>query len=260
MRLPPLFSLFFGLAVLAGCASWEEVRDNSIEGTDIAFESFDDASETINSYPTKSEDYLQSRCPPVKLVNELGTFYDFNTFKSPTEQNLITRVKVGRLSTNCNYTDRSVTVDISLIFEGLLGPAAMRGAPETFFTYPYFIAIMSPTGQLMAREIFAVPMTYGPGQSYQTHTENLRQIIPIERPSDGTEYDILVGFQLNKDQLAYTRALEKARKKAEKNREKEPEAEVRPLNIPMGQEMIIQQPGTPAVLFSPPPSAAPRNP
>ncbi|MGQ0527587.1 MAG: hypothetical protein ACT4OY_06110 [Alphaproteobacteria bacterium] len=199
--------LFLGLCLLtASCASVDTAVNNTIRATDIAKDNLEDISDTAASIPTGSEDYLRSNCPSVKLVNELGVFTDYTNFKNAGKDNLITQVRVSRLSTSCSYTDRSVTVDINLLFEGQLGPAAQRGPHETFFSYPFFIAITSPQNVVMARQVFAAPMAFAPGQTMQTHTEHLRQVIPLQRPTDGPGHNILVGFQLNKHQLAYNRA------------------------------------------------------
>jgi hypothetical protein len=242
VRLLKFAVLTSGLLMLAGCQSWPAVINDTAESTDIVLDSVDEALITTDKIPHKSEDYLTQHCPHIKLVDELGEFYDFSDFRSPTEQNLVTRVKVGKVASHCEYTDKSVTVDLSLIFEGQLGPAAQRSGNETFFSYPYFIAITSPNKVIMAREIFAVPMTYGPGQATQLHHENLRQIIPISKPEHGPTYTILVGFQLNKKQLAYNRVIMKDHKRIEQEKER---AEAAALNgaqpLPPQQTVIIDR-------------------
>ena len=58
----------------------------------------------------------------------------------------------------------------------------------------------------MAKEVFAVSMNFEPGETTRTHTEYLRQIIPIKSKETAFQYQVLVGFQLSPEQLAYNRA------------------------------------------------------
>ena len=91
-------------------------------------------------------------------------------------------------------------------FAGTLGPQARAASGQKpFFSHPFFVAITSDNGDILAKEIFAASLTYPAGADSQTYTERLRQVIPIDNRDRGANYKVLVGFQLTPDQLAYNR-------------------------------------------------------
>lgn len=159
-------------------------------------------------------------CPEVEIVDDLGSFYDFGG-ANPGESNLVTSVQMSQGTTNCEFGPKSVTVDTRLVFSGKIGAkgtVAGGGAPS--FSYPYFVAILAPGGKILAKEVFAVPMTFAAGNEQQ-HIEAFRQIIPSYSQDSAGKHKIAVGFQLTKEQLAYNRELIHQRQEAEKIRLKE---------------------------------------
>ena len=108
----------------------------------------------------------------------------------------------------CTYNDRSVTVDLKLAFDGNLGPKGRKTSKDKpFFSYPFFVAVTSPSGKILAKEIFAASMTYDAGQNEQIYFETLRQIIPTDNRSQGAGYKVMIGFQLAEKQLDYNRKI-----------------------------------------------------
>jgi len=146
-------------------------------------------------------------CPSVEVVNELRDLYEFTNRNEPQQQNMISRATIAKIETACQNSENAVTVDLKMAFEGTLGPRGRSSTQEKpFFSYPFFVAVTSANGRILAKEIFAANITYEAGKDYQTYYENMRQIIPIEARDSGNRYKILVGFQLGPDQLTYNRA------------------------------------------------------
>ncbi len=152
-------------------------------------------------------------CPEVKVVEELRAMNEFTDMSDSGEYNLISRVNIAKVNSSCSNDAHAVTVDLKMNFEGLLGPRAKASANDTpYFSYPFFVAITNSRGDIMAKEIFSANITYPVGKNRQTHSENMRQIIPIEKRHRNAHHKILIGFQLGPDQLAYNREkIKKAR-------------------------------------------------
>jgi hypothetical protein len=169
-----------------------------------------------------SEDLIGGgKCPRVRIVNELSALSEFTNMDRPREDQLISRAHVGTVDAACEYGPKSVTVDLQLAFESVLGPEArVTATDKPFFSYPFFVAVSEPGGEILAKEIFAAAMTFPPGQNRQTYTEKLRQIIPAPNQERGARYQVVVGFQLSEEQLKYNRRIiaqmEEARERAEK--------------------------------------------
>jgi hypothetical protein len=109
-----------------------------------------------------------------------------------------------------------VTVDLKVFFEGTLGPMG-QAAPQPTVSYPFFVAVTSPSGAILAKEVFSAPMTYSAG-GQETYVETMRQIIPIPNKEAGDHFKVLAGFQLSQDQLNYNRAVIASEEAAAKER------------------------------------------
>ena len=220
MKTLKFLTITVSLLALAGCEVTQRsfITDNFNKSRDYVEKSMPDM-----SGGTDNADKLLNKngCPEVDIVDDLGTFYDFGG-ANPGESNLVTSVQMSQGATTCSFGPKSVTIDTRIVFSGKIGPkgsATGGGAPN--FSYPYFVAIMTPGGKILAKEVFAVPMTYAGGD--QQHIEAFRQIIPSYNQDSAGNHKIAVGFQLTKEQLAYNRELIKQRNEAEKIRLKEQE-------------------------------------
>ena len=155
----------------------------------------------------------EGKCPRVEVVDDLRTATDFADAGNMSATNLVSKADIARVESACAYDENTVTVDLSLTFAGTLGPQAdTTGSKKTFMTYPFFVAVTSPSGDILAKEVFSANLTYDPGQTAQTYFDKMRQVIPVESQNRGSRHKILVGFQLSPDQLAYNR--ENAKKTA----------------------------------------------
>ena len=154
-----------------------------------------------------SECLLATPCPQIQIVKDLGSLSDFTDDQRTFYENMIAQMDIKKRQSSCELATSSATVDLALLFTGTLGPKArQQKSDKPFLTYPFFVAVTGPNGKIMAKEIFAVSMSFEPGQTTRTHTEYLRQIIPVRSKETAFQYQVLVGFQLSPEQLAYNRA------------------------------------------------------
>ena len=191
-----LFALGISVLALSACQTWDGVMQD--------MGSLDLPTLDSNSAPVDSRaDALVSNadCPQIETVDELSAYTEFS---QPTPQQpplLISGARLGPIESSCVYAAKSVTVDLKLTVQGERGMQSGTTAPVS---YPFFVAVTDPGGDIMAKEVFTAPINYAGGQT--VHQETLRQIIPITDRSRGPKYKVLVGFQLNKDQLNFNRA------------------------------------------------------
>ena len=190
--------LFIGL--LSGCQTLESIYDD--------FSNIKAGNFTVaKAVDGESEALLQSPCPEVEIVGDLSSLSDFLNPRKPSKNSLISRVDLKSAESSCKLASKSAVVDLTLLFNGTLGPKGrMKNSDKPFFSYPFFIAVTSPGGKIMAKEIFAASITYNANENKHTYFENLRQIIPIKSTPLAKHYKVLVGFQVTPDQLAYNRA------------------------------------------------------
>ena len=164
----------------------------------------------------KSENFLADGCPQASVVPELADYTDFNDNAAPSSRTMISHAQMNNLQSQCQFGPQSVTVDVKINFDGALGPQGSTGGKPSY-SYPFFVAITSPAGTILAKEVFAANMAYDSG-SQQTHQESMRQIIPVPNKDTAQSYKILAGFQLSPQQLAYNRAVIAADEAAAKER------------------------------------------
>ncbi|MGB0720053.1 MAG: hypothetical protein ACPGRX_06245 [Bdellovibrionales bacterium] len=192
------------IITLSACQTYEGLK-NDFGGLDLG--SFTTAESVANDAEgTGSETLIKGDCPTIEIVDELSMLHEFTNPKTASDGDLISKVAVQEAQSGCAYTDGSVTVDLKLAFNGMLGPKGRTTPNEKpFFSYPFFVAVTSSGGKILAKEVFSAALTYEPGQNTQNYTETMRQIIPADSRAKGKSYKIMVGFQLTQDQLAYNR-------------------------------------------------------
>lgn len=202
MKLKPLLCTVIALMSLTSC---QQTYQNFTE--DIADITTGNSGYIAPAMTTTSENLLQSPCPQVELVDDLSSISDFTTPTGMIHENLVSRVDLSSAESTCKLSGNTAIVDLKIIFNGILGPKGkMKSSDKPFFSYPYFVAVTAPNGKIMAKEIFAAPLSYNVNENEHSYYENLRQIIPIKNKNMANRYRILIGFQVSPEQLAYNRA------------------------------------------------------
>ncbi len=186
-------------------------HDNDIEGDDSAIEvSYAQTSveqtdiDPDAAYQLK-EKLSESDCPKIVVLDELNSLYDFSDFAKATPEHSISTVWITNIESKCKVRDKNITLDVDLLFEGHTGPKAdfSNGKPKKI-VYPYFIALTGVSGNIVAKTIHKVGMTYNGPDDYIIEKDTASQSIPLASFTDGG-YEVLVGFQLTEDQLNYNR-------------------------------------------------------
>ncbi len=184
---------------LSGCQTWTSLQDDL---EDLTSKNLN----TARVVKGKSDVLLASPCPQIEIVDDLSSLSDFSTPKNPIKAHLISRVDLSGAESTCKLASKSAIIDLKLMFKSTIGEKGrIRSSDKPFFSYPFFIAVTSPSGEIMAKEIFAASLTYGANKNEHVYFEKLRQIIPIRSKDVARHYKILIGFQLTSDQLAYNR-------------------------------------------------------
>lgn len=145
-------------------------------------------------------------CPRVDVVDELSSLHQFVDGNNEAA-GAISSVTITAIDSLCSINEQNVVVDMDIIMQARLGPRAKAAATDKpSFSYPYFIAITTPSGDISAREVFAATIAYDADEESLTHNEKMRQVIPLTGDYSPRQYEIMVGFQLSPAELAYNRA------------------------------------------------------
>lgn len=193
-----IYAAFLCLA-LSACQTYEAIQDDV---HDLQTGNY----QTARAVDNEADVLLASDCPKVEVVEDLSTISDFTDPKKQINKNLTSRVVITAIESSCELSSKTATVDLKLIFDGTLGSKGRaRKTDKPFFSYPFFVAVTTPSGKILAKEIFAASLTYNANENTHTYFENMRQIIPIKSKKQARFYNVLIGFQVTPDQLKYNR-------------------------------------------------------
>ena len=192
-----------------------ETMGNAMSSTKNAFSSMGNKIASVE-FPTLSSadeaaattEIIATGCPKIETTEMLREIHLFTDPAQPSEKGRVSSFGIASIEDSCRHRNNNVIVEISINFEGNLGPAGRSSSSERpSFAYPYFIAIEGKGGQILAKEIFATTVSYNKTSETVTHSDNMRQIIPIAPNSTGDDYSIFVGFQLTDEELMYNQAM-----------------------------------------------------
>ncbi|OIN86680.1 MAG: hypothetical protein AUJ12_05220 [Alphaproteobacteria bacterium CG1_02_46_17] len=191
---------------LSGCQAVESLGQsiNSIKWP-VSTEGTDSTSKTVSSGQTQVAD-LPTNCPQLKILGEISEISQFANPKAPKLEELVSSAKFTTIDASCSVAPNSVTLEIALDFDGTLGPVGMKnGGSEANYAYPYFLSVITPSGQILSKDVFALSMVYDSGNIQMHKQDKLRQTIPLMAGQTASGYQIVVGFQLSEDELNYNR-------------------------------------------------------
>ena len=196
--------LFVSVALLlTGCSTMQGLKKDVVSGYDSvtntfakAFDPEVEAKKTLPQY--------DGNCPPVSVRPDLAKVTDFYNPTSPSENTKISEATITGVLNTCRVENEQIIMQVDLSLSGKTGAKArVKPADKPSFAYPYFVAVTDSKGNVVSKEIFAASLSYGANQSEAMTTETVFQNMPIPDSSAGETFQVVVGFQLSQEQLAY---------------------------------------------------------
>jgi len=144
------------------------------------------------------------KCPQPSVLVDTGTMTVFRPGSAPDPANVLYTVQIAGTQQDCElpkFGSRMVTASVAIDFR-----AARSNVGESVsHVIPYFVAITSE-GKILAKRDFTVQFTFDAGQKVASFGDSVNSLaVSLGRDKKPTDYGILVGFQLTKDQLEYNR-------------------------------------------------------
>jgi len=120
--------------------------------------------------------------------------------RDPTD--ITYEVGIGSLKGECSYdTDEgrtTITSVLSIGIEAKRGPAGESDRVEV----PYFVAVVDPARNILAKQVFRPELVFEKSGIRTGTVEEIEQDIPISAEFAGQDYQIYIGLQIGRDQLA----------------------------------------------------------
>ena len=153
-------------------------------------------------------------CPEAFALYEASRLVEFKG--SEAYANIGFTAEIEKVRSLCRYfDDRPINADLSLDIAFGRGPAASGRTA----TYEYFVAVTRKDIEVIEKQIFPITITFPQGVDVVELTENIGEII-IGRANEntsGANFEIIVGFELTPEQIAFNADGKRFRVSAGKN-------------------------------------------
>lgn len=137
-----------------------------------------------------------SRCPAVAVVGDTGTITRFGGEGRTTEDVMFT-ASISDVSVACDEDD-AVTSAIAFY----IGAQSEGRVVNQSITVPYFVAVLKDNSEVVTKRIFDVTLRFD-DNGYAVSREVLSQYIPTIEQARRYNYELLIGFQLSVDDVAF---------------------------------------------------------
>lgn len=207
MRFAPLLLTVFALS-LGGCSTFQGLKNDVSSGLNAIG---DTVGRVIKPDPVKEAKkklpVYDGTCPTVTVRPDLRRLVEFYDPDKPSDSKKISEVTIVHVQNTCRVEGDKLVMQIDLSLSGKTGPKArVKPTDKPSFVYPYLVAVTDDKGVVLAKDIFAASMVYGANQNDLAYTESVFQTMPFPDAASGQIYNVVVGFQLTPEQLAYNTA------------------------------------------------------
>lgn len=139
-------------------------------------------------------------CPEAFSLYEASRMVEFRGAEAYA--NVGFTAEIDKVRSLCRYVgDSPISADLTLDISFGRGPAAQ----ESSATYQYFVAVTRKNIDVIEKQVFPITIDFPAGENVVRATENVGEII-IPRATDttsGANFEIIVGFELTPEQIAF---------------------------------------------------------
>ncbi len=149
-------------------------------------------------------------CPAVRLIDEASVFPRFRDGAAPTPENVNMEARIIGVEAQCDYDDGDKpTSGMNLNLTLLMGAERENDAADNQ-PMPFFVAALGTDGEVANKQTFLAEITFDTPDS--RFAQGAPQEISLRFPADAEirpwEYEVVIGFQLDRQQLGYRRSLQ----------------------------------------------------
>ncbi len=141
-------------------------------------------------------------CPRASVLGDAARLVRFQAGEGRDLTDVEHEAEIAVVGLACDYDDDEVVNEVTIQVAAIRGPAA-RGS-ETEMSY--FVAYIHGERGIQEKAVFTSAITFKEGRRRGGVQEEVEVVIPITAKAQGPEYEIIAGFQLTPEQLAYNRS------------------------------------------------------
>lgn len=154
------------------------------------------------AYSESARERNPGPCPAAYILQDASRFVDFNG--EPAAENIAWSGEMIAVRTTCRYfDDQPIRARVKLEMAVGRGPAAEKRSQKV----TYFVAVTRRDRELIAKEEFTRTISAGEGHA-DVVIENVDNIVipRAKTTTSGTNFEIIVGFKLDREQTLYNRS------------------------------------------------------
>ena len=165
--------------------------------------------ETLGLTTPAPPDFAQDTgpiCPATAVLSDAVTVTKLKPGTQaalPNPANVAFTAEMSQAKLDCNYDrgQNKLSVDINFAVKATRGPAAMGPDPQVDF----FVAVVDADNNILSKIVYHGQADLG-GKATNIYTQNVRNFaVPLSMDKRPYDVEILTGFQLTPDELAYNR-------------------------------------------------------
>lgn len=142
-------------------------------------------------------------CPNVIVLQDAGRMVQFSG--EPALQNVAYTAEITNVQTTCRYYDDApIEAAVEVNFAFGRGPQATASAMDV----SYFVAVTRMDRDVIAKEEFTLPVRFRGDSATATLSDTVGSIVIPRKDSStsGTNFEIVVGLALTREQVLYNRS------------------------------------------------------
>lgn len=141
-------------------------------------------------------------CPRVGVLSDAAEVASFREGGGRDLGDLIVFGRLTNVASQCDYDEGELEAEVTLTLQAEIGPAAASGKQQL----TYFVAVTETDRRVLAKEVFPLAIAFDDARVVTVRDTVEEVTIPLPAGRRGDSYEILVGFELTPEQLAYNRA------------------------------------------------------
>lgn len=139
-------------------------------------------------------------CPAAAALVDAGSL----TVMSPGSSQILYRVDIAKVGTACDYdVDRNqIVARIGISFSA----SRPQGGGSVQYTVPYFVGLSQSGTTIVDKKLYSAQFGFAAGQLTASFSDRIGSYVIVPTADKkSTDYEMLIGLQLTKDQLDYNR-------------------------------------------------------
>jgi hypothetical protein len=150
-----------------------------------------------------SREKPEAACPRGIIPADSASITRFRDGPGRDLTDIVAEGEIANILLQCKYDKKSVTVDLQIAMIGDRGPADRSRVAE----FDYWVAILDPQQNIVTKQPGKVRFEFKDNRTRMGLVlSEFEPYIPLADLKTATEYQILVGFQLSADDLAWNRS------------------------------------------------------